>query len=85
MCSSDLARELVNRIQNLRKSSGLEITDKIRIVMIPAPEMNGTISEYADYIQKQVLAESIGMKENLPDATELDLDDFKLYVNIEKV
>ncbi len=80
-----LARELVNRIQNLRKSSGLEITDKIRIAMVPAPEMNGTISDYADYIQKQVLAESIEMTENLPDATELDLDDFKLYVNIEKV
>ena len=80
-----LARELVNRIQNLRKSSGLEITDKIRIAMVPAPEMNGTIYDYADYIQKQVLAESIEMKENLPDATELDLDDFKLYVNIEKV
>ena len=80
-----LARELVNRIQNLRKSSGLEITDKIRIAMVPVPEMNGTISEYTDYIQKQVLAESIEMKENLPDATELDLDDFKLYVNIEKV
>ncbi len=80
-----LARELVNRIQNLRKSSGLEITDKIRIAMVLAPEMNGTISDYADYIQKQVLAESIEMTENLPDATELDLDDFKLYVNIEKV
>lgn len=80
-----LARELVNRIQNLRKSSGLEITDKIRIAIIPVEEMNGTLNDYSDYIKNQTLARSLETMESLHEATELDFDDFKLSVNIEKV
>ena len=80
-----LARELVNRIQNLRKSSGLDITDKIHVSMLSCEEMDEVIRDYKDYIANQVLAESIEIMDNaISDATELDFEDFKLSVKIEK-
>ncbi|MCD7978396.1 MAG: DUF5915 domain-containing protein, partial [Tannerellaceae bacterium] len=80
-----LARELVNRIQNLRKSSGLDITDKIRISILFTEEMDEAINEYKEYIANQVLAESIDISDAVSDAVALDFEDFKLPVNIEKV
>ena len=53
-----LARELVNRIQNLRKSSGFDITDKIHVSILSCEEMDEAIHDYKDYIANQVLAES---------------------------
>jgi isoleucyl-tRNA synthetase len=80
-----LARELVNRIQNLRKSSGFEITDKIRITLVSLPEADEAIREYSDYIKRQVLAESLDIVNHLSDTTELDFDDFKLNIKVEKI
>ena len=80
-----LARELVNRLQNLRKSSGLEITDHIRVTLAPAEEMEGVLETYGDYIRRQVLADAITTTERSADMTELELDDFQLPVKIEKV
>ena len=80
-----LARELVNRIQNLRKSSGFDITDKIHVSILSCEEMDEAIYDYKDYIANQVLAESIEIMDNaIRDATELDFEDFKLSVKIEK-
>ena len=80
-----LARELVNRIQNLRKSSGFDITDKIHVSILSCEEMDEAIYDYKDYIANQVLAESIEIMDNaISDATELDFEDFKLSVKIEK-
>ena len=80
-----LARELVNRIQNLRKSSGFDITDKIHVSILSCEEMDVAIYDYKDYIANQVLAESIEIMDNaISDATELDFEDFKLSVKIEK-
>ena len=80
-----LARELVNRLQNLRKSSGLEITDHIRITLAPTKEMDGVLEAYGDYIRRQVLADAIATTECSADMTELEFDDFRLPVKIEKV
>ena len=80
-----LARELVNRLQNLRKSSGLEITDHIRVTLAPAKEMDGVLGDYGDYIRRQVLADAITTTEHIADMTELEFDDFRLPVKIEKV
>ncbi len=80
-----LARELVNRIQNLRKSSGFDITDKIHITVLSNDIMDDAIREYKDYIANQVLATSIEIAdEAVSDATELDFEDFKLPVRVEK-
>ena len=80
-----LARELVNRLQNLRKSSGLEITDHIRVTLAPAEEMEGVLETYGDYIRRQVLADAITTTERFADMTDLEFDDFQLPVKIEKV
>lgn len=80
-----LARELVNRIQNIRKNNGLEITDKIRIKISSSHETDEAVRDYAGYIKKQVLAESLEVVDGQVDGTELDFDDFKLFIKIEKV
>ena len=80
-----LAREFVNRVQNIRKSSGFDITDKVRISVLSCPEMDDTVKEYNDYIAKQVLAESIEVVDVVSDATILDFEDFQLSVKVEKI
>ena len=80
-----LARELVNRVQNLRKSSGFDITDKVNITVASSPEMNDAINDYKEYIANQVLANSIEIAdEPIADATTLDFEDFTLAVKVVK-
>ena len=80
-----LARELVNRIQNLRKSNGYDITDKINVTILSSDEMDDAIKEFNEYIANQVLAVSVEITEHaISDATVLDFEDFNLSVRIEK-
>ena len=80
-----IARELVNRIQNIRKSSGFDITDKINIRISSNEETDAAVEEYKTYIAKQVLANSIEITEKLDrDINELDFENFKLKVSIVK-
>ncbi len=72
-----IARELVNRIQNIRKNSGFEITDKIDVVITPNEATDEAVKEYSDYIARQVLAESITIAEIAEaDRSELDMDEY---------
>ena len=72
-----IARELVNRIQNIRKSQGFEITDKIDVVVTPNAATDEAVREYADYIGRQVLAESVTIAEIADtDRTPLDMDEY---------
>ena len=80
-----IARELVNRIQNIRKSSGFEITDKIYIVLSKNPDTDGAVNEYNTYICNQVLANSLTLADEVADGTELNFDDFSLYVKVTKL
>ena len=79
-----IARELVNRIQNIRKSSGFEITDKIAIEIESNEEINDAINAFSQYISSQVLATSITIVDSLADATELDFEDFVVKVKVFK-
>lgn len=76
------ARELINRIQNLRKESGLEITDRIKLTVAPHEETNAAIEAFGDLIKSQVLANSITVADN--DGTEVDMDEYKLNIKVEK-
>lgn len=78
-----IARELVNRIQNIRKNSGLEITDKIKIVLSKNQQTDDAVNEYKDYICNQVLAVSLELADDV-EGTELSFDDFTLTVNVVK-
>lgn len=79
-----IARELVNRIQNIRKSSGFEITDKIKITLSKNTQTDDAVNEYNNYICNQVLANSLQLADEVKDGTELNFDDFSLFVNVIK-
>ncbi|MBO6034775.1 MAG: isoleucine--tRNA ligase [Paludibacteraceae bacterium] len=79
-----LARELVNRIQNMRKQSGLNITDKINITVCADAEYCRAIEVFAEYIKQQVLGLSISTADTLDGAQEWDVDGKKISVKIEK-
>ena len=78
-----VARELINRIQNLRKESGLEITDHISVVITRLEAIEKSMGDFADYVKEQVLADSIELGDN--DGVELDIDEIKLNIKIEKL
>ena len=79
-----IARELVNRIQNIRKSSGLEIVDRIHVYLSKNTIINDAVIEYNNYICNQVLANDITLMDEVSDGIELEFDDFKLYVKVVK-
>ena len=79
-----IARELVNRIQNIRKSSGFEITDKIKITLSKNPQTDDAVNEYNGYICNQVLGTSLTLADEVKGGTELNFDDFSLFVNVVK-
>ncbi|MFV0544861.1 MAG: isoleucine--tRNA ligase [Bacteroides sp.] len=81
-----IARELVNRIQNIRKSSGFEITDKIKIELSKNPQTDDAVIENKEYICNQVLALSDGfdLVDEVVDGVELSFDDFSLFVKVIK-
>lgn len=78
-----MARELINRIQNLRKECGLEITDRVNVTISPSENINAAINAFADYIKGQVLADNIVIADN--DGCEIDLDDITARIKVEKV
>ena len=77
-----MAREVINRVQNLRKDSGLEITDRISITIAPNDEVEAAVKAFGDYIKAQVLADIIEIAQN--DGTEVEFDEFKLNIKITK-
>lgn len=82
-----IARELVNRIQNIRKDKDFNITDKIAVKISSNENTDLAVEEYKEYISKQVLADSIIVAdvETCEDKIELDMEDYKLAVVVEKV
>ncbi|WP_041340550.1 isoleucine--tRNA ligase [Runella slithyformis] len=80
-----LARDVVNRIQNLRKDSGFEVTDKIKItVQDNSPELAEAVTSNKDYICQEVQAISLELVTDLNgSATEIEIDEFLLKVKIE--
>ena len=76
------ARELINRIQNMRKDAGLEITDRINVTVAPNTETDDAVAAFADYIKTQVLADSINVADNAGIAT--DFDTYTVNILVEK-
>nr|WP_262921620.1 isoleucine--tRNA ligase [Pontibacter ruber] len=78
-----IARDIVNRIQNLRKDSNLEVQDKIHIALLPtSPEVVAAVENYRDYIAIETQALSLEFVNELPDATLLDIDEYQVYIRI---
>ena len=79
-----IARELVNRIQNIRKSNGYEIIDKIIVEIESRDEINEAVKEYTNYIASQTLANSVLLSSHLENATELEFDEYTVKVSVKK-
>lgn len=77
-----MARELINRIQNMRKEGGLEITDRVKVTVESNEETDSAIASFGDYIKSQVLADAITVAPN--DGVETDFDTFKINIKVEK-
>lgn len=77
-----MARELINRIQNIRKDTGLEITDRINVIITSVDQVEEAVEAYSEYIKGQVLADDIVLADN--DGPEFQFDTFNLNIKVEK-
>ncbi|MBR2981011.1 MAG: isoleucine--tRNA ligase [Odoribacter sp.] len=80
-----IARELINRIQNARKDSGLEVTDRITLTIGAHDEINEAVNHLSSYIAGQVLATQVNVESEQKDGDiEIEIDDIKTFIRIEK-
>jgi len=81
------AREFVNRIQNKRKDSGLNISDRINIFYYANEELKNAIVDMNEYIKNETLASSVTYEESLKDSEDikLEINELNCYLRIEKV
>ena len=79
-----IARELINRIQNLRKSSGLEITDRILVTIEDRPEIHNAVLHCGEYIASQVLATELKLTANSQLPMAIEMDGYNVMINIQK-
>ena len=80
-----IARELVNRIQNIRKTNGYEITDKILVEIQRNENINAAVEAFADYIATQTLATKVALVDAVENAVILDFDEYEVVVGVAKV
>jgi isoleucyl-tRNA synthetase len=79
-----VAREFVNRIQNIRKDSGFDLTDKINITILQNESLATSINQYKNYICAEILADSISFSNELAHGIEIEVNDIPLIVNVTK-
>jgi isoleucyl-tRNA synthetase len=78
------ARELVNRIQKIRKESGLELTDRIVVTIEEYEPLKSAIINFSDYICTEILADNIQLVSNIPQGVEIEVNEATLKVLISK-
>ncbi|AZQ43473.1 isoleucine--tRNA ligase [Nonlabens ponticola] len=79
-----IARELVNRLQNLRKDTGLEVTDRIDITVQSHPAMDNALKTNEQYIKDETLADSLDIVDSIENGTEIEFDDIETILAINK-
>jgi isoleucyl-tRNA synthetase len=84
LVSEGNARELVNRIQKIRKDSGFELTDRILVKVTEHQELNQSIAQFNNYICSEVLADKLELVPELPDGTEIEVNDIQIIVFVTK-
>ena len=80
-----IARELVNRIQNFRKDSGFEVTDKIEIHLKNDSQLEAAVSDNKDYILSETLAENLTFEPSLKEGLEVEFEEIKTVIIIKKI
>lgn len=84
LVNEGIARELVNRIQNLRKDSGLEVTDRINIQLKESGKVSDAVHQNLDYIKTETLTDNINLTPNVKDGLQIEFDDVSTVLAIEK-
>ena len=79
-----IARELVNRIQNLRKDSGFEVTDRIEVTLQHDAQLEVATNENLQYIKEETLTEVLRFQPQLKEGSEIEFDDIKTILSIKK-
>lgn len=79
-----IARELVNRIQNIRKDSGFEVTDKIKVQLQNNAVLENAVSKNKDYIMSETLTNELIFSEKIINGTEIEFDDIQTLILITK-
>ena len=80
-----LSREFINRLQNLRKQSGFEVTDKIILYLTPDKTLEKVFIEHLDYIKNELLAKEIVVKKELKKGEIIEFDQIKTFVELCKI
>jgi isoleucyl-tRNA synthetase len=78
------AREFVNRIQNIRKDSGFELTDRVLVTVHQNDALQSSLIEFKEYICREILADSLEFVPVLSDGTQIEVNDIPLTVNVVK-
>ncbi|MFN5134452.1 MAG: DUF5915 domain-containing protein, partial [Chitinophagaceae bacterium] len=84
LVSEGNARELVNRIQKIRKDSGFELTDRIDVQLAGAETLSASIGEYKSYICAEILADSLDLVQETANGTEVEVNDMFIKVQVSK-
>ena len=82
LLNEGMARELINRIQNIRKEIGLEITDRINVALSPDSKVEAALAGFADYIKAQVLADNVCIADN--DGIAAEIEDLNINIKVAK-
>ena len=80
-----IARELINRIQNARKDTGLEVTDKIKLLVVKDPNLENAIAANKNYIMSETLTNNLAFVDTLENGTDIEFDNIKSKILIEKI
>ena len=82
LLNEGMARELISRIQNIRKEIGLEITDRINVTLSPDSKVEAALAGFADYIKAQVLADNVCIADN--DGIAAEIEDLNINIKVAK-
>ena len=85
LINEGIAREIINRVQNIRKNQGLDVTDKIEINLKNNEKLEEALNSNLDYIKGETLAIKLYFSENLNKGEKIEFDDIKTVITINKV
>jgi len=80
-----IARELINRIQNARKDSGLEVTDRIKLTVLNFGDLQEAINDNKEYIMSETLTDELVFVDQLIDGLDIEFDTIKSKILIYKM
>ena len=78
------AREFVNRIQNIRKENGFELTDRIFVALLENDLLRSSINEFKNYICAEILADDLVWVPKMEEGTKIEVNDIPLKVQVNK-